>query len=57
MRRAETVALYLINKGIPEEKIFFEGLGSTRPIRGNETEEGRSKNRRVEILISNAKRK
>jgi outer membrane protein OmpA-like peptidoglycan-associated protein len=57
MRRAETVALYLINKGVPDEKIFFEGLGSTRPIRSNETEEGRSKNRRVEILISNTKRK
>ena len=57
MRRAETVAVYLINKGVPYKKIFFEGLGSTRPIRGNDTEEGRSKNRRVEILISNAKRK
>jgi len=57
MRRAETVALYLINKGVPDEKIFFEGLGSTRPIRGNETAEGRSKNRRVEILMSNPKRK
>ncbi len=57
MHRAETVAHYLINKGVSDEKIFFEGLGSSHPIEGNETEDGRSKNRRVEILISNPKRK
>jgi len=57
MHRAEAVAHYLINKGVSDEKIFFEGFGSSHPIKGNETEEGRSKNRRVEILISNPKRK
>jgi len=57
MHRAETVSHYLINKGVSDEKIFFEGLGSSHPIQGNETEEGRSKNRRVEILISNLKKK
>jgi len=57
MHRAETVAHYLINKGVSDEKIFFEGFGSSRPLQGNETEEGRSKNRRVEILISNSKKK
>jgi outer membrane protein OmpA-like peptidoglycan-associated protein len=57
MRRAETVALYLINKRVPEDKVYFEGLGSARPIRGNETVADRSKNRRVEILISNQKTK
>ena len=56
-RRAETVAQYLINKGISDEKIFFEGFGSARPISGNETAAGRGKNRRVEILIRNPKRK
>ncbi len=57
MHRAETVAHYLINKGVSDEKIFFEGFGSSRPIEKNETAEGRSKNRRVEILISNPKKK
>ena len=56
MHRAEAVAHYLINKGISDEKIFFEGFGSARLISGNETEEGRRKNRRVEILIQNPKR-
>ena len=57
MQRAEAVALYLINSGVRRERIFVEGLGSTRPIRRNDTEEGRSKNRRVEILISDPKEK
>jgi len=56
MHRAEAVAHYLINKGIADEKIFFEGVGSARPISGNETEEGRRQNRRVEILIQNPKK-
>jgi outer membrane protein OmpA-like peptidoglycan-associated protein len=55
LRRAEQVAQYLIDKGVMYEKIIFEGLGSTRPIAGNETNEGKSKNRRVEILIRNPK--
>lgn len=50
-RRAETVAQYLINKGVADEKIFFEGFGSAKPIAPNDNTDGRSKNRRVEILI------
>jgi len=57
MHRAEAVTHYLINKGISDEKIFFEGFGSSRPIAENETEQGRGKNRRVEILIQNPKQK
>lgn len=56
LRRAEQVAEYLITKGVLYEKIRYEGLGSAKPIAGNETEQGRSKNRRVEILIQNEKR-
>jgi outer membrane protein OmpA-like peptidoglycan-associated protein len=56
-KRAEAVAQYLINKGVDDERIFFEGLGSSKPISGNETAEGRSKNRRVEILIQNPTKK
>ena len=54
--RAEVVAQYLINLGLPDEKVFFEGFGSSRPIRGNETQEDRGKNRRVEILIRESKK-
>lgn len=55
-RRAEVVAAYLIDHGATDDQVSFEGFGSSKPIRGNETEEGRSKNRRVEILISNKKK-
>ncbi len=55
--RAEEVAHYLITKGVPDEKIIFEGFGSSRPISENDTEAGRGKNRRVEILIREPKRK
>ncbi|MCB0492449.1 MAG: OmpA family protein [Cyclobacteriaceae bacterium] len=54
-KRAEEVARYLINHGVDEDQVSFAGFGSSKPIGGNETEEGRSKNRRVEILMSNRK--
>ena len=50
--RAAAVATYLINNRISASRISFKGLGSTRPIADNNTEEGRRKNRRVEILLS-----
>ena len=56
-RRAEVVAQYMINKGVSDEKVFFEGFGSSKPISENKTDEGRGKNRRVEILIRDLKRK
>lgn len=52
-RRAEAVAEYLIDKGAVYDRVSFEGFGSSQPIAGNESEEGRTKNRRVEILIRN----
>ncbi|MFZ5999706.1 MAG: OmpA family protein [Bacteroidota bacterium] len=56
-RRAEAVAEYLVSKGVDDQKVFFEGFGSSQPIAGNDTPEGRSKNRRVEILIRNPKKR
>jgi outer membrane protein OmpA-like peptidoglycan-associated protein len=50
--RASSVASYLIKSNIAEQRISFEGLGSSKPIDSNETEEGRRKNRRVEIVLS-----
>lgn len=52
--RAESVAAYLQKLGIRDEKhIFTQGKGSTEPIASNSTEEGRKKNRRVEITLVN----
>ncbi|MFM8912913.1 MAG: OmpA family protein [Flammeovirgaceae bacterium] len=50
--RAEAVAIYLIDHAVEESRISFEGFGSTRPLVSNATEEGRRKNRRVEIIMT-----
>ena len=50
--RAESVASFLIGLGVRDEyHVFSQGKGSREPIASNATEEGRSKNRRVEITI------
>ncbi len=47
--RAQSSKKYLLSRGIPEAKISMKWMGETKPIGNNETEEGRQKNRRVEI--------
>jgi outer membrane protein OmpA-like peptidoglycan-associated protein len=54
--RADAVAEYVVDKGIETSRVSFNGYGSSRPIAENETESGRRKNRRVEILIHNRRR-
>lgn len=49
--RAESVYLYLLDKGIGKERISFNGAGAEQPVSTNETEEGRAMNRRTEIEI------
>ena len=49
--RAQSVANYLIAKGIPGEKITVIGYGETKPLYPNDTPEHRAKNRRVEIKV------
>jgi outer membrane protein OmpA-like peptidoglycan-associated protein len=49
--RAEAVGVYLIDHGIDPTRITFSGKGSTEPIGDNTFEEGRQKNRRVEIIL------
>ncbi len=50
-KRAEVVAEYLIDNGVAADRVTFEGLGSSKPLQNNTTTDGRSKNRRVELLI------
>jgi outer membrane protein OmpA-like peptidoglycan-associated protein len=49
--RAKVVAEYLVGNGIAENRVSFEGFGSTKPIAPNTTTVGRGKNRRVEMLL------
>ena len=50
-RRAQSVANYLSAHGVDHGRIGTRGYGETQPIASNETEAGRSENRRVEIKI------
>jgi type VI secretion system protein ImpK len=36
---------------VPRERVRTEGRGTTKPVAGNDTREGRALNRRVEVLI------
>lgn len=50
-RRANAVYNYFIENGIAKERLSPVGYGESRPISTNATSEGRSKNRRVELII------
>jgi len=55
LARAEAVRQYLMLAGVAPTRIKVRGYSSTMPIASNETETGRSQNRRVEIVgLSNA---
>lgn len=52
VKRAKSVADYLISKGAPESRVKYYGFGLKYPIDSNKTKQGRQRNRRVEIEFS-----
>jgi outer membrane protein OmpA-like peptidoglycan-associated protein len=50
-QRAQTVAQYLQSRGVVAERLAAVGYGETRPVAGNDTAEGKARNRRVEITL------
>ncbi len=49
-KRAQSSKKYLMDKfNIPEKQMIIKGYGATKPVADNKTQEGRSKNRRVEF--------
>ena len=50
-RRAESVKKYLVSKGIAADRFEVMYFGPDQPIAPNNTEDGRARNRRVEMLI------
>lgn len=49
--RANAVKIYLVNSGVNANNLITVGYGATQPVASNETESGRSLNRRVEIKV------
>jgi outer membrane protein OmpA-like peptidoglycan-associated protein len=50
-RRARSVVAYLTGRGVDAARITSVGYGEGHPIASNETESGRSQNRRVDLLL------
>jgi outer membrane protein OmpA-like peptidoglycan-associated protein len=50
-RRARAVSDYLTSQGVPADRITAVGKGASSPIASNSTADGRSQNRRVEIVL------
>ena len=51
LKRANSVKEYIESKGILSSRIKVSSFGSSQPVATNNTEDGRAKNRRVEIVV------
>ncbi|WP_213739995.1 OmpA family protein [Bradyrhizobium sp. dw_411] len=50
-KRAEVVTDYLVRAGLPASRFTAVGYGSTQPVASNDTDEGKSHNRRIEFVV------
>jgi outer membrane protein OmpA-like peptidoglycan-associated protein len=50
-RRSVAAKNFLVSQGVPADRIRTEGLGESEPVASNDTDAGRSQNRRVEVAI------
>lgn len=50
-QRAVNVARWLIEQGVPANRISAAGYADTQPVASNESGEGRAQNRRIEIVL------
>lgn len=57
VNRAASTRDYLVTRGVAANRIAIDGRSSREPIADNNTEEGRAKNRRVEVLVAEPARK
>ena len=49
--RAQSVADYIVKKGISKARVVAKGYGLTKPVVSNKTKEGKAQNRRVEFTV------
>ncbi len=55
LRRAKAVATFLAQEGVSSDLMDVSGMGESSPTASNDTREGRSQNRRVEVHIGTLK--
>jgi len=48
-KRAQAVVAWLVAQGIPANRLSAQGFGQSKPVAENSTDDGRAKNRRVEL--------
>jgi outer membrane protein OmpA-like peptidoglycan-associated protein len=53
-RRAQAVYDFLVSQDVKADRLSWEGYGESRPVADNSTDEGRQKNRRVDLVIQDA---
>jgi chemotaxis protein MotB len=51
LNRAKSVAQYMIEKGMPAERLSAAGYGKFQPVAPNDSPEGKAQNRRIEIAL------
>ena len=51
LKRAESVAAYLTEQGIPSDRLRIQGFGPDYPVADNSTRDGKALNRRTEIIL------
>lgn len=49
-KRAQAVVVWLTTHNVPAGRLSAKGLGQTQPVADNSSEDGRAKNRRVELV-------
>jgi OmpA-OmpF porin, OOP family len=42
---------YLVKAGLAADRFMATGYGSTQPVAGNDTDEGRAQNRRIDFVV------
>src|SRR6202048_5141375 len=50
-KRAQAVMDYLVKAGLPASRFTATGYGSTQPVAGNNTDEGKAQNRRIDFVV------
>src|SRR5262249_27380495 len=52
LERANTVRALLVGQGVGADRISTQGYGQDRPVASNDTDEGRARNRRIELNVT-----